>query len=162
MKNIKSHKNSGFKTPVAYFDTLEDTILNKLALKSKVDVSGFKTSDAYFNDFEDRLLKRIASEEKETKTIAFINRKTMVYISGIAAVLVLFFSLNKTSTVTSFETLDTATIDNYLLYNTESTELTGLFQETPLNEDTFIDYDLSEDTLDSYLEDLDENELISE
>jgi hypothetical protein len=158
MKNENLHniKNSGFKVPQDYFEGLEDSILNEAKLKSIVSDTGFKTPDGYFDNFE-------VTIEKETKVISIFSKKNMLFVSSIAAAIVLFFSLNIfDNSPLTFNDLDTTTVDNYILDETEIGELTPLFLNNELSETEFIDYSLSDEALDGYLEAGDLNDLYFE
>lgn len=50
--------------------------------------SGFKIPDNYFDSFEDRLMLRISEEENTVKVVSLWQRKS-VWISGIAAAVVI-------------------------------------------------------------------------
>ena len=47
-ENLHNIKQSGFKTPNAYFDTIEDQIMSQISLKNSNENSGFKVPDNYF------------------------------------------------------------------------------------------------------------------
>ncbi|WP_299252582.1 hypothetical protein [uncultured Lacinutrix sp.] len=145
-ENLHSIKGSGFKIPQNYFEGLEDSILSEVKLKNLVSDSGFKTPEGYLDNFT-------VSVKKETKVISIFSKKNILLVSSIAASLVLFFSLNvfKNSPL-SFNDLDITTVDNYIIDETETGDLTTLFQDNELSETNFIEYTLSEETLDSYLE----------
>ena len=149
MKNENLHniKDSGFKIPQNYFEGLEDSILAEAKLKNLVSNSGFKTPEGYLDNFT-------VSVKKETKVISIFSRKNMLMVSSIAAALVLFFSLNVfDNSPLSYNDLDTTTVDNYILDETEIGDLTALFQDNELSEGQFIEYTISDETLNSYLED---------
>lgn len=190
-KDLHNIKNTGFKTPNHYFDGLEDSILGEIKLDEKVKGTvglkvpenyfedmeasilsqvklndnvkspGFTAPETYFDTLEDKILNKIPTK-KESRIIALFNKKTILYASSIAAAIALFFSLYTSEESITFDSLDTEIVDNYILNETEFTELASLFVEAELNETSFIDYNLSDDTLDSYLEDLEDKELISE
>ncbi|MEJ6791793.1 MAG: hypothetical protein QNK89_03395 [Lacinutrix sp.] len=158
MKNEKLHyiKNSGFKVPQDYFEGLEDSILAEAKLNGLVSDSGFKTPEGYLEDFN-------VSVKKEAKVISIFSRKNMLFVSSIAAAIVLFFSLNIfDNSPLSINDLDTTTVDNYILDETEIGDLVSLFQDNELSETQFIDYTLSDETLDSYLEVIDVSDLYLE
>ncbi|AUC80996.1 hypothetical protein [Lacinutrix sp. Bg11-31] len=158
MKNENSHnvKNPGFKVPQGYFEALEDSILAETKLKSLVSSSGFKTPEGYLENFN-------VSIKKETKVISIFSKKNMFLVSSIAAALVLFFSLNIfDNSPLSFNDLDITTVDNYIINETETGDLFSLFQDSELSETNFIDYTISDEALDGYLENIDVNDLYSE
>lgn len=149
-KNLHNIKETGFKVPQDYFEALEDTILNEVKLKSIVSESGLKIPKDYLDNFN-------VSVKEETKVISIFNKKNIIFVSSIAAAIVLFFSLNifNTST-TTLDDIDTASVDDYILNETEISELTTLFQDSDLSEAQFIDYTLSDEALDSFIEDVDD------
>lgn len=155
-ENLHNIKNSGFKVPKDYFEGLEDSILTQAKLKSLVSNSGFKAPEGYLDNFEVVI-------KKETKVISIFSRKNILFVSSVAAAIVLFFSLNifNNSPLTLTD-LDSTTVENYILDETEIGDLTSLFQNNELSETQFIDYTISDETLDSYLEDIDVNDLYSE
>lgn len=149
-------ETSGLNKPKDYFEGLEDVILNTAKLNEKVSTSGFKIPEDYFETLENTIITK-----QEPKVISLFNKKTLLYASSIAAAIALFFSLSifGDASVTLAD-VDTELIDNYVLNETQATDIATLFTETELENTSFIDYNLSDDTLDNYLEDLDENELI--
>ena len=154
--NINNIKNSGFKIPDNYFQDFEENILSKVKLKSLTEDSGFVVPDNYFDEFK-------VSVKNETKVISIFNRKNRLLVSSIAAAIVLFFSLNIfNNSIVSLNDLDTETVDSYILDEANVSELTALFSDNELNETQFIDYSISEETLDTYLESVEVNELFLE
>ena len=146
-KNLHNVKKSGFKVPQNYFKELEDSILAEAKLKGLVSDSGFKTPKGYLDNFN-------VTVKKETKVISIFSKKNMLFVSSVAAALVLFFSLNIfDNSPLSYNDLDTTTVDNYILDETEIGDLTTLFQDNELSEGQFIDYTISDETLNNYLED---------
>lgn len=154
--NLNNIKNSGFKIPDNYFQDFEENILSKVKLKSLTEDSGFVVPDNYFDEFK-------VSVKNETKVISIFNRKNRLLVSSIAAAIVLFFSLNIfNNSIVSLNDLDTETVDSYILDEANVSELTALFSDNELNETQFIDYSISEETLDTYLESVEVNELFLE
>ena len=86
--NLDNNKiTSGFTAPADYFDSLSDTIFEKLngevTINSLPKTSGFIVPENYFTKNEAELLSRIY--HSETKVISL--KATLYKISGIAAVL---------------------------------------------------------------------------
>src|SRR5690606_36320071 len=111
LKNIKS---TGFKIPDNYLEGIEDAILSQIKLKN-IEGSGFKVPDGYFESLEDTVINKISKNEK-TKVINLFTRQNLLYVSGIAATILLLFNLtlfNKKSV--SFENLETATVESYIM-----------------------------------------------
>ena len=92
MNKNKLHniKDSGFKTPKNYFDGLEDSIMNQIKLKGKIESTGFKAPDNYFESLDDKILGKVAHKPK---VISLFTRRNLFYASSIAAALVLMFSI---------------------------------------------------------------------
>lgn len=155
-ENLNNVKKTGFKVPQNYFEEFENSILTEAKLKNLVIDSGFKAPEGYLDNFSVPI-------EKETKVISIFSKKNMLLVSSIAAAIVLFFSLNVfDNSPLSFDDLDTTTVDNYILNETEIGDLTSLFQDNELSENQFIDYSLSDEALDNYIENIDFNDLYSE
>ncbi|APX99816.1 hypothetical protein [Lacinutrix venerupis] len=155
-ENLNNVKKTGFKVPQNYFEEFENSILTEAKLKNLVSDSGFKVPEGYLDNFSVPI-------EKETKVISIFSKKNMLLVSSIAAAIVLFFSLNVfDNSPLSFDDLDTTTVDNYILNETEIGDLTSLFQDNELSENQFIDYSLSDEALDNYIENIDFNDLYSE
>ncbi|WP_052503401.1 hypothetical protein [Lacinutrix sp. Hel_I_90] len=162
MKNkiLHNNKNSGFKVPKNYFKDFDAVSLAEAKLKDIAPNSGFKTPDDYFKSFES---VAFGLNKKDTKVIPLFNKKNLLLFSGVAAALILFFNLNLFNNASlSISDLDTETVDNYILDEIEVSELAALFSESELNETQFIQYSISDETLDSYLESVEANELFSE
>lgn len=157
-------KTPRFKTPSNYFDNLETIILNQAKLNTIVEDPGFKTPENYFENLEKTILNKTPLK-KETKLIV-LNKSTLFYAASIAALIVLFFSLDPfkngtdSKSIVTIDSLDTELLDNFVLDEVETSNLAALFTDIELNETSFIDYNLTDDTLDHYLEDLDDSELI--
>lgn len=136
-------KNSGFKVPEDYFDSLESKILDKakmaLPLESKID-SGFKVPEGYFDNFKPK-----------AKSSKVINLKKVLYISSIAAAIVLLFALFIPKSTPNFDGLETAAIETYLLNESyETSEIAGLLNEDDLTLETF-DVSLDSEDMETYI-----------
>lgn len=136
-------KNTGFKVPEGYFASVESKILEKAKtaspLESKID-SGFKVPDGYFDNFKPKV--------KNTKVLTL---KTSLYFSSVAAAILLLFALFLPKGTSSFDSLETATIETYLLNESyETSEIAGLLNEEDLTLDTF-DISLDTDEMETYI-----------
>lgn len=123
-------KQTSFKVPEGYFDTLEtrlmDTIKKTSPRDMKVD-SGFTVPENYFESFK-----------VETDKSPVILWKKTLYLSGIAAAFVLMFTFFVPKKQPTFDSIETATLENYLL-NTPytSTDLADLLDAEELSPETF-------------------------
>ncbi|MGC1473930.1 MAG: hypothetical protein WA775_15160 [Psychroserpens sp.] len=162
MKKTALHtiKHSGFKVPDNYFSEVEARILTDVALREHGDQSGFQIPDAYLKELDDKILAKV-SEEKSTKVISTLNWRQIASVSAIAASLVLmfqiFYSSENNTEQPTFDTLEIGAIENYIDQETyTSLDLASLLTEEELSKDTFIDDELSEKTLETYLLEQDE------
>ena len=151
MKQNKLHniKDSGFKVPTNYFDGLEDSIMNRLKLQEKVKDTGFKTPDNYFDSLEEQILEKVSHKPK---VISLFTKRNLIYVSSIAAAIVLMFAIFIKNDDISFDDLETATIENYLFDEDINTfDFASLFSEEEIIDDSFIDSEMSEDIIEDYL-----------
>ncbi|TYA92267.1 hypothetical protein [Seonamhaeicola marinus] len=149
MKKDKLHtiKESGFKAPKDYFDSLEDSVMNQIKLKSTASNSGFEVPDNYFENLEQEIISK--TRKTEPKVIKLFSKKNLVYVSSIAAAIVLLFTLNISNTK---EELDYKTVENYILdEEISSYDIASLLEEEDLTEDNFIEYTIEEETVEDYI-----------
>lgn len=154
MKTKKLHhiKSSGFKIPDGYLESVDDSVFNKLKNNSPLENhqnSGFKVPDQYFETFDDRIVK-VVSSEKEVKVIPLMSWKKAIYITGIAASIVLMLSLfNKNSNQPTFDSLEMALIEDYI----SEEGLTREDMASMLNDDLTLDKFMDSHLIDANLED---------
>lgn len=163
MKHNKLHskKETGFKVPKDYFENFEASIVRQASLKSKATDTGFTVPKDYFKHIENDILAKV-NQEETVKVIPLFNKRNIIYISSLAAAILLLFNLSIINTPFNYDSLDTETVDTFILNNFEADEIASLFSSSELSETNFIDYNLNDETLDYYLESLDETELILE
>ena len=153
-KNLNNINTTGFNIPKDYFEIFENQLLNKINAEEtvlNVKSTGFKTPKDYFNNIEDGVFVKL-SEEKNTKVISLFNRKTIVYVAGIAAAIVLCFNLSMFDSTIAFEDLEAATVESYILEDDiNSYEIAALLTEEELNESTIITHDFQDETIEEYL-----------
>ncbi len=154
MKKEKLHniKSNGFKTPENYFDSIEDKFFERLKFEENIEGvndSGFTAPEDYFDTLEDKILSKL-----EDKPVVKLNsRKTLFYIAGIAASLLLLFAIflnnNDTTQELSAEMVETY-FENSDLDSYELAEL--LVNADILEEDfTIVETEYKEENLESYL-----------
>ncbi|WP_100612633.1 hypothetical protein [Confluentibacter lentus] len=148
---LKNIKNTGFKIPDNYFEGIEDTVLSQMKLKS-IDGSGFKVPNGYFESLEDTVISKISKNEN-TKVINLFTRRNLLYVSSIAATILLLFNLsvfNKKSV--SFETLETASVENYIMNEyIDSYDMASLLTNEDIVEENFIEHNFSEENMENYI-----------
>jgi len=151
MKNKKLHniKSAGFETPDDYFESFDEIIFSKLNTKSPLDSikeTGFKLPSDYFESFDEKVL------EKELKVTQLFCKRNLIYISSIAAAILLLFNLSIFESKPSFDNLDTETVESYMIdEDISSYEIAALLSDENLEENLIIDYSISEDTIKDYL-----------
>ena len=142
-KKFQHNKSSGFKVPEGYFQSLDSKILDRTKTNSvlnKKPESGFKVPEGYFENF--------SVKHKKGKVI---NLKQVLYISSIAAVLALLFTIFIPKEEPTFDSLETATIENYLLEeHYETSEIASLLADNELSLETF-NLVPSDETIEDYL-----------
>lgn len=151
-RNLKNIKASGFKTPENYFEGVEDSVLNQIHLKS-IEGSGFKIPEGYLDTLDDTIIAKV-SKSNDTKVINLFSRKNLLYMSSVAAAILLLFNLSifESKRVASFDTLDTATLENYILSEyIDSYEISSLMNNEEINEEAFIDYNFSDEHMEDYI-----------
>lgn len=155
MKKDKLHniKSSGFKTPDNYFENFEDKLFERLSYTNEIsgiESAGFKVPTDYFDSVENKVFSNI--DTNETPVVKLKTRKSLYYISGIAAsliVLVAIFIGKGTTEELSVEMVETYLEESDL----DSYELAELLSDADLLEDDFtitvVPYE--EENLESYL-----------
>ncbi len=125
--NIHASGQSGFKVPTGYFETLEDSILEKVKRKSYPETSGFKVPDNYFEEFN-------LETPKPEKSVNVIQLNTWTRWIAAASIIVfiiagaMYIDYISPGKNLEFSDLEDDIIEKYL----------DLHLETP---DEFIDYD---------------------
>lgn len=159
---LQNIKNTGFKTPDNYFDTLEDRLFTEAKLKANVSGSGFVMPEDYLDGLENTILNKVPKVE-EPKVISIFSKRTLVYVSSIAAAILLLFNLSILETKpTTFDSLDTETVENYILeedigsyeINTSLTEddfYVDNFSEVTIDDESFEDYILNDVNLEDIM-----------
>ncbi|MBU3821730.1 hypothetical protein KO566_06630 [Flavobacteriaceae bacterium XHP0103] len=151
-RNLNKIKGSGFKTPKNYFEEVEDSVLNQIKLSS-IENTGFKTPKGYLDTLEDTVMAKV-SENKDTKVIHLFSRKNLLYASSIAATILLLFNLSifESNRTASFDTLDTATVENYIMNEyVSSYDMASLLTDEDIVEEDFIEHSFSEENIENYI-----------
>ncbi len=153
---------SGFKVPRDYFENFENSIMSHASLKEKVSDSGFSVPEDYFDAVETKILSNTLQEP--VKIISLINRKSIIYISSIAAALVLMFNVFEQKSGVDINSIETASIESYLSNEDfDADELAALFNDTEFLEDSFNTISFSEEAIEDYvIDNLELNDLYIE
>ena len=79
----KKH-NTGLNVPDGYFDNFEDRMMLKVMEESLPKSNGFKVPEGYFEQFE--VSAQLTNElTPQPAVISIFRKKTLLYISGVAA-----------------------------------------------------------------------------
>jgi hypothetical protein len=153
MKTNKIHSitNSGLKTPKDYFDNLEDRFMAEIKLSEAKNNSGFKAPEGYFDSLENSILNKV-SEKETSKVIPLFNKKNLIYISSIAAAVLLLFNLSIFETNTnSWDSLDADTVENYILdENLGAYEIASSLLEDDMLEENFASLEFTDEAMEGY------------
>lgn len=154
MKKEKLHniKSSGFKAPGNYFDSIEDKFFERLKVEESIEGlndSGFTAPEDYFDTLEDKILSKL-----EDKPVVKLNsRKTLYYITGIAASLLLLFAIILNNDDNTQE-LSAEMVETYFENSDlDSYELAELLVNADILEEDFtiVETEYKEENLESYL-----------
>lgn len=153
--NLHNIKSTGYKTPEDYFDSLEDAIFSKLSvdhISSKFHTTGFKVPESYFETLDAKILKNV-SKNRSASVIPIFNWKKVAYLSGIAASLVLAFNIffNNSNSLT-FDDLETASIENYLMNeDLNADDIAPYMSTNELNAANFVETKINTSDIEDYL-----------
>lgn len=154
-KNLYNIQSAGFKTPESYFESVDNAILSKLEISKNLEdvhTNGFNVPDNYFETFDAKVLDSLTKDDSTT-VISFFSRKNVVYISGIAASLVLAFTLLfSNSNDLTFENLETASIEGYLIdEDLTAYDIAPYLNAYDMNSDSFVETTINDATIEDYL-----------
>lgn len=149
--NLHNIKKPGFNVPKDYFNNLEDLILSEVKLKETLSTSGFKTPKGYFETLEGVVIEKV-TEKEASKVISLFSKKNLVYISSVAAVILLLFNLSNFQKNGDWSNLDTETVENYMIDEDISFyEIAALLPDEDLEESNFVNYNFSNENIETYL-----------
>ncbi|MEX2349361.1 MAG: hypothetical protein WD554_00625 [Flavobacteriaceae bacterium] len=149
------NKGTGFKTPPAYFDALEDQILNRIRLEQEgLKKHPFAVPNDYFNSLEESISKKtIQTTVAEPKIISLKTPNFFKYAASIAALFLLVFSVyhfqNNVNTtgegdftsVTDYIESDEIDISTYELQELLSDEFVESgFPESDISQEELLEY----------------------
>ena len=151
--------------PEDYFDNFEDRMILKVMEEDLPKKHGFKVPRSYFGEFDERMMSKVVNEKP--KVISIFRNKTLHYVSGIAASIVLIFSLvNGFNTDPAIEDLSASSVEEYIYeggIQIDSYDVLALLEEEDINELTIPSEEISEESLENYLiENIDDTSLLIE
>ena len=161
----KNKYTRGFKVPENYFDSVEETILQRLDESELPEKSGFTTPEGYFDGLEDQLLDIVSTSEEQTGVISLISRRNAAIVLGIAACLAVIITVALNNDNASSDSFDLATVTDYIdegYLELSTYEVSNLLEEEQLEELTLAPLTTEESIEDYLLEHIDENNLLIE
>ncbi len=133
---LKHIKSTGFKTPEGYFDSLEAKLNARLANEGRIqdiDNTGFEVPKDYFETLDGKILSKV-SEPPQGKVVTLFSRRNLVYISGVAAAILIAFTIFFKSDPLTDTDIDDEVVKTYILdEGISSYELAALFTEEELS-----------------------------
>ena len=112
--------------------------------------TGFTTPDGYFDTFSEKVLAQLPKQE--TKVISIFSSKKVWYFAA-AAVLILMLSIPLfTKYSTQQEEIDSATLENYIAYqsNISEEEIVNLLEQDDLDK-MKLDFNIDDATIEDAL-----------
>lgn len=151
--NLHNIKQTGFKTPDAYFEYFDEMLLNQLKLDAHLKdktASGFKAPKSYFESFDATVLKQLQKEEPKVITLPLW--KKVASVSGIAASLAILLTVFNTTENVTFESLETASIENYIYEENMNTyDIASFLNDDDLVIENFVTTPITDESIESYL-----------
>jgi uncharacterized membrane protein YvbJ len=149
-RKLHNIKKTGFKIPDGYFEGLEDSILSQAKL-SNITNAGFKIPNGYLDSLEDKIINTV-SKNDDVKVIKLFSKRNIIYASSIAATILLLFNLSVFKQNPTYDSLEMATIENYILNeDIDMDQIASLLTQEELTEENFIDTNYSEENMETYI-----------
>src|SRR5210317_2049939 len=123
-KELKHIKTTGFKTPIKYFSSIEDNVMDSIKLENIINsdkVTGFEIPNDYFNSVEKQILNTTTEKENKTKVISLFSRQSFWYASSVAAAIIIMFAIFYPKSP-NFDNLKVETIENYIFQETYTSD----------------------------------------
>ena len=162
--NEEEKYKHGLKVPEGYFEDFDKRLASKIYEEALPKSSGFKVPDGFFDTVEDQILSHV-QQEKIVKVVPLYKRKSVVYITSIAACLALVFTIftPKDTTEGALEVADIEAYFNEGNIDYNSNDIAQLLSEDDLESAALEDSDLSIESLEDYLiENIDDTTLLIE
>ena len=154
-------RNSGFKVPKGYFDTLEDACSSKLSESLFPEYSGFETPNAYFDTLENTLLSKVKSSENR-RVIRL--RRQILNAAGVAAIFAVVLSI----LLISIRRNEEPSPDDIIAWMQEhigdidTIDIVSFFDYNSTPDDLLFDSSLENNALEQYLDENDTYFLLEE
>ncbi|HBI39646.1 MAG TPA: hypothetical protein DDY16_01680 [Tenacibaculum sp.] len=167
--NKSTKKKNGFVAPENYFNDFNVKILNQENV-SLPKQTPFKTPDAYFESLDEMLFKKIKDDQASMKKVIPLYKRLIKLLPKTAAVALLIivgYMHTKTKSSIDFDTISTSEIENWYedgYIDTSEDELIVAFDETDINfeNEAFNSIILDYEDIEGYLDNIEESTIINE
>lgn len=157
MKKSRLHtiQDPGFKAPETYFESFDERFFKKLGVQNDMATlkdPGFKVPENYFDSFDSKLQVHL-NKAHQPKVRTLFSWRNTAYISGVAAALVLMFTVFFQSDNTlSINQVETASIENYLNEeNLNVYDIASFLNADDIELDDFVANTFTDESLENYL-----------
>lgn len=161
-------KGTGFNVPNNYFNTIEEHLINEFTIRNSTKNTSkvaFNTPENYFETIEENVFQKLKEKEKQTNVISIKQRLAKIWIPIVAAAsILLVFTLTTNSNNTSFESIATAEIENWIengQVDIDAYQLASIYNDIEID-DSFIHETISDNDLMDYLNEENIEQLILE
>ena len=144
-------KKEGFSSPDIYFDGVEENVLNKIREEKNKEKSGFAIPENYLETIEENVIAKLSNENRPVKVIdlksILLNR---VLPFAVAASLLLIIYINYNNKTTSFETVASSDIEQWIendLVTLDIYEIAEIYNVTEIENQDIFDVEELEDYL---------------
>lgn len=165
-KDLPHIKSPGFKIPKNYFETLEEQLLDKIALQEVTsDKNPFQVPAGYFDGITEAVITQTSEKKPNPKVIPLYKKKYIKYAVAIAALvlvalMVFEFKNPVPSTSESFFTSSTLIESDYL--DLSLIDIEYLITDDMLDEQQFLSAINQQELEDYLLYELEDNDLLYE
>ncbi len=153
-KNLDNIENTGFNIPEDYFKSLEDQIMNTINSKGaleSIESTGFEMPESYLNSVEAAVFSKL-SKNDNSKVISIFNRRNLLYLSGVAAAVLLFFSLIFNNNTITIENINIELVETYIINeDLDSYDIAALLDDDELENALYLQNIIMDETLEDYL-----------
>ncbi len=160
----ESKHTHGFQTPEHYFDELNRELVIQSKLSELPQRTGYTVPEDYFSGLESKIVGALQNEKEQVSVLPLFRKRNLYYLSGIAASLIIGFSI--LNTVQDSPVIDTADASYYIEnggLNLNTFDLAQLLTDEDISEIVDQSDFFSEESLDTYLlEHFDESILLQE
>ena len=162
------NKDTGFTAPKNYFKDAEDNFSAFLVVDTFPKENGLDAPEDYFENLEQSIINKIAIK-KEVRVLSLRTRLLKYIPLGTAAFIALFLSLNylipSNSKSTSFDTLAQSDIEHWILENSNelsNQDFATFLHRNIINENDFALANIKNDDIEEYIINSEDTSILNE